>query len=108
MSALSYKHKIVISRLICAPRHGKSIVDWLNASSKTKLTFESAKQLKAADETIDDSVRKFAAHSMVDGTGFFSAAAECKRMLKLDGTKGAKSIVKFEKREKNRKVSQTV
>ena len=78
---------------------GKSIVDGLNASSKNKLTLESAKQ-KAADEASDNSVRKFAAHSMVDGTGF--SAAECKTMLKLDGTEGAKSIVKSEKREKNR------
>ena len=103
MRLLSYKHKIVISRLICAPGHGKSIVDGLNASSKTELTLESANQLKAVDEASDDSVRKFAAHSMVDGTGF-SAASKCKRMLQLDGTEGAKSIVKSEKGEKNRKV----
>ena len=45
MSVLS-KHKIVISRLICAPGHGKSIIDALNASSKTKLTFESANNSK--------------------------------------------------------------
>ena len=70
------------------------------------MTLESAKQLKAADEASDDSVRKFAAHSMVDGIGF-STAAECKeRILKLDGTEGAKSIVKSEKREKTRKVRQ--
>ena len=106
MSVLSYKHQIVI-RLICAPGHGKSIVDGLNASSKTKLTLESAKQLKAADKASDDLVRKFAAHSMVDGTGF-SAAAECRRLLQLDQTEGAKSVVKSEKREKTRKVRQYV
>ena len=54
----------MISRLICAPGHWKSIVDGLNASSKTKSTLKSAKQLKAADEACDDSLRKFTAHSM--------------------------------------------
>ena len=48
-STLSYKHKIVISRLIYAPGHGELFVDGLNASSKTKLTLESAKHLKAAE-----------------------------------------------------------
>ena len=54
--------------------HGKSIVDGLTASSKTKLNLESAKQLKAADEDSDDSVAKFAAHSMVYGIGFSAAS----------------------------------
>ena len=42
----------------------KSIVDGLNASIKTKLTLESAKQqeVKAADEASDDPVAEFAAH----------------------------------------------
>ena len=31
-SALSYNHKIIISRLICAPGHGKSIVDGARSS----------------------------------------------------------------------------
>ena len=43
---------------------------------------------------------------MVDGIGF-SAAAECKRMLSLDGTEGVKiNLLKSEKREKYRKVRQ--
>ena len=104
--ALSYKHKIVISRLISAPGHEKSIVNGLNASNKTKFTLGSANQLKAADEAYDYSLRQFAAHSMVLDGIVFSAAAECKRMLKLDGIKGAKSVVQSEKREKNRKVRQ--
>ena len=66
--------------------------------SKTRLTLISVKQVEAADEASNDPFRKFVAHSMVDGIGF-TAAAECKRMPQLNGTEGAKSIVKFEKRE---------
>ena len=105
MSALSYKHKIVISRLINAPGHGKSIVDGVNGLSKTKLTQESAKKLKAADEAKDGSVNRFASHSMVDGEAF-SAAAECKRMLEIEGNEGVKSVIKSEKRQANRKIKQ--
>ena len=44
-----------------------------------------------------------APHTMIDGVPF-SAAVECKKMMEIDGTEGAKSVVKSEKRESNRKV----
>ena len=94
-----------LSDILFITGHGKSIVDGINGMSKTKLTLESAKKLKAADEAKDDSVGRFASHSMVDGEGF-SAAAECKRMLEIDGTEGVKSVIKSEKRETNRKIKQ--
>ena len=85
--------------------HGKSIVDGVNGLSKTKLTQESAKQLKTADEANDDSVNRFASHSMVDGKAF-SAAKECKRMLEIEGNQGVKSVIKSEKREGTRKIKE--
>ena len=72
--------------------HGKSIVDGVNGISKTKLTQESAKQLKTADQAKDDSVNRFASHSMVDGKAF-SAAKECKRMLEIEGNQGVNSVI---------------
>ena len=85
--------------------HGKSIVDGVNRLSKTKLTQESAKELKNADQSNDDSVNRFASHSMVDGKAF-SAAKECKRMLEIEGNQGVQSVIKSEKREANRKIKQ--
>ena len=75
----------------------------MNGLSKTRLTQESAKKLKAADEAKDGSSNVFASHSLVDGVAF-SAAAECKRMLEIEGTEGVKSVIKSEKREANRKI----
>ena len=72
--------------------------------SKTKLTQETGKRLKAADEGKDDSVQKFAPFSKIDGKGV-SAALECKRILEGKGTEGAKSLGKSEKRELNRAIS---
>ena len=73
----------------------------INGVSKTELTVASARELKHANEANVLDTKKFSAHTVQDGIAF-SASQECKRLLEIDGTTGAKSDKKYQKRESNR------
>ena len=58
--------------------------------------------MNTRSDVVDNS-RKTASLTKIEGKAF-SPAEECKRILELDGgITGAKSVVKYEKRESNRK-----
>ena len=80
----------------------KSIVDGLNGNSKHKLTVAAGRKLNPSFDP--DMSRTFAPLTKVEGKAF-RPAEECKTILELDGgTTGAKSVMKYQKRESNRKV----
>ena len=71
----------------------------MNGTTKRKLTIAAGRILNPSSDAVDNS-RKFAALTKIEGP-----AEECKRILELDGgITGAKSVVKYEKRESNRKL----
>ena len=59
--------------------------------------------IKAEDAMNKDS-KAMKIHSIQDvaGSGKYSAAADCKRLLEIDGGEGMKSVVKSEKREREK------
>ena len=91
------------SQLILFVCFSKSIVDGMNGNSKHKLTVAAGRKYHPSLDP--DLSRTFAPLTKVEGKAF-SPAEECKRFLELDAgtTTGAKSVVKHEKQESNRKV----
>ena len=59
-----------------------------------------ARENKTADEAEREDLKKFNPAVRQDGV-VFSAAKECKRMLEIDGTTGAKSNRKIESEKRN-------
>ena len=103
LTSLAISHGIAIDRAISCPGHGKDIVDGINGTTKTELSFASANQLKTAAELDGSGVdtKKFAA-AVMQGNKGCSAALECKRILEFQGTSGKKSNRKYQKRENSR------
>ena len=98
MNALSYTHKLSISRAVGPPGHGKCVCDAISGNTKRKLTIAAGRKLEPhGEELLTASNRKFGSCVKVEGKAF-SCAAECKRLMELeDGNFGAKSIIKSEK-----------
>ena len=57
-----------------------------------------------AEDAMNKDAKLMKIHSIqnVAGSGKYSAAADCKRLLEIDGGEGMKSVVKSEKRERER------
>ena len=104
-SALSYTHKLAISKAIGAPGHGKCIMDGINGNTKRKLTVAAGRTAKSLDDLdLQRDSKKFSVFSMINDKEL-SPSEECKRILELEGSSvGVQSIVKHEKREANRSV----
>ena len=109
LSTLAYKYKITIDRFISAPGHGKGIFDGINGVTERELTIVSGRELMYAAEAHQVSAAEdhqvytkiFGGYVMRYGV-HSSAAAYCKILLENDGTAGAKSDRKYNKREQNR------
>jgi hypothetical protein len=96
LSMLAVKYKIVIDRAICAPGHGKDLIDGLNAVDKMYLK-ELMMRTSQAGETEED--RKIKSHSVEEGAAI-SVAEEAARLCRIDArSEGAKSDRKYQKRE---------
>ena len=108
MSLLSFQENIVCDRGIGCAGHGKCEVDAINGVDKNTIYRRLWRDVPDAAAALDvnSSSLKVHAHSIVDGKHMkYSAAEDCKRVLEQDGGEGVKSVVKREKREKDRGIN---
>jgi hypothetical protein len=77
LSMLAVKYKIVIDRAICAPGHGKDLIDGLNAVDKMYLK-ELMMRTSQAGETEED--RKIKSHSVEEGAAISGSRRGCSTM----------------------------
>lgn len=82
---------------------GKSICDGVSGVTKNQLVAATARENQKSFEVDDPKVKKFAAHTMVQGKAV-SPAEECKRMIEWDGTEGKESVRKYQKSEQHRAI----
>ena len=75
----------------------------MNGTDKNLLLQISARELKTAEDNMENDDKRFAAHSITNEGQEFSLAEECARLLRIDRKEGAKSLGgKYKKREDNR------
>ena len=77
-------------------------MDGISGKTKTELTLATARENKTASEAEEKDLKKFNPATMQNGE-VFSPALECKRMLQIDGNRGAISNRKYAKREVERR-----
>jgi hypothetical protein len=79
-SMLMMKHNIVIDQAISAPRHGKDVVDGINAVNKRYLA---AKMCLIGTPKANNSKKLMQAYAMINGTTSKSLAEEAKHLCKM-------------------------
>ena len=110
LSMLSKTYNIVIDRALCAPGHGKSEVDSINGVDKNTIHRKSMRKVVHAADMSDptsNSSTSLKAHTFtnISNQKRYSPAEDCKRVLEAEGSEGVKSVVKREKREKERGIN---
>ena len=110
MALLSVKYQCVIDRGISAAGHGKSLVDAINGVDKNTILRRLMRSVPDAEDAAGNKTNSLQPQSFnnsSDGTGRYSAAADCKKILEKEGGQGVKSAgLKYEKKKKNRGINQ--
>ena len=105
LSLLAFSFNIVIDRAICAPGHGKDIVDELNAVTKC---FLQKQFCMIGTPEADNYEKRIKAHSMVE-TASTSLAEECQMLCaSQDHVNRVKRDAKNAKWEKKSKVQECI
>ena len=109
MSMLAKTFGIVVDRALCAPGHGKSEVDAINGVDKNTIHRKTMRKVVQAADTWDPALSSSSltphTFTSVANQKRCSPAEDCKRVLESDGSEGVKSVVKREKRERQRGIN---